>query len=328
MMSQADRMFVTAIVLLASVFPVELFPNQPQGMKGSDGQYSGKQGDVIMVKVSGREEPVQIEGRFLGRRIQFFRETRNNEPPGYLGLVGVDLQDEPGTHELTVDVTKSDKTQRLSYNVLVMKEKFPTQHLKLPQEKVDLDEKTLARVKLEQEQVKTALAAVSEQRAWQGSFIEPVHGTSSGVFGSIRIINGQAKNPHNGADIAAPLGTDVLAMNDGTVRLTVEHFFSGKGILLDHGLGLYSMYFHLSEIGVKEGEAVKTGQIIGKVGATGRATGPHLHVGANLNGARVNPYSLIGLPFGNSVDLSTNGSSPSVLGIGSVDEGQAAPVSP
>ena len=110
-------------------------------------------------------------------------------------------------------------------------------------------------------------------------------------------MNGQPRNPHNGEDISAPLGADVLATNDGIVRLTVEHFFSGKGIFVDHRLGFYSMYFHLSEVLVKDGDHVKAGQVVGKVGATGRATGPHLHWGVKLNGAIVNPYALLDLPF-------------------------------
>ena len=114
-------------------------------------------------------------------------------------------------------------------------------------------------------------------------------------------MNGQPRNPHNGEDISAPHGADVVATNDGVVRLTVDHFFSGKGLFLDHGLGLYSMYFHLSEVLVKEGDLVKAGESVGKVGATGRATGPHLHWGVKLNGARVNPYALLDLPFKRSV---------------------------
>ena len=86
-------------------------------------------------------------------------------------------------------------------------------------------------------------------------------------------------------------------MNDGIVCLTADHFFSGKGVFLDHGLGLYSMYFHLSEVSVKEGDAIMRGQVIGKVGASGRATGPHLHWGVNLNGARVDPLALLKLSF-------------------------------
>lgn len=116
------------------------------------------------------------------------------------------------------------------------------------------------------------------------------------MFGSVRVMNGQPRNPHNGIDIAAPLGTEVHASSEAVVRLTVDHLFSGKGVYLDHGLGLYTMYFHLSEVLVEEGETVRAGQTVGKVGATGRASGPHLHWGAKLNGARINPEALLALP--------------------------------
>jgi murein DD-endopeptidase MepM/ murein hydrolase activator NlpD len=214
-----------------------------------------------------------------------------------VGLLGIDLQDVPGTHELAIQIVHAAQSRSLTYRVEVVKEKFRVEHLTLPKDKVDLDEQGLARWKAEQEHVKEALAADSQSRLWQPSFVEPVSGKRTGIFGSVRIMNGQARNPHNGEDIGAPTGTDVAATNDGVVRLTVDHIFSGKGIFLDHGLGFYSMYFHLAEVLVKEGEAVKTGQVIGKVGATGRATGPHLHWGVKLNGARVNPYALLDLPF-------------------------------
>ena len=141
--------------------------------------------------------------------------------------------------------------------------------------------------------------------------MEPVNGKRTGIFGSVRIMNGQPRNPHNGEDIGAPLGTDVAATNDGVVRITVDHIFSGKGIFVDHGLGFYTMYFHLSEILVKDGDLVTAGQIIGKVGATGRATGPHLHWGVKLNGARVNPYALLDLPFKSGSSLQTPLAAPS-----------------
>ncbi|HJU04080.1 MAG TPA: M23 family metallopeptidase, partial [Nitrospiraceae bacterium] len=171
------------------------------------------------------------------------------------------------------------------------------QRLTLPKDKVDLDEESVTRVKSEQEQVKIALEKSADERFWSGNFIQPVQGPTTGAFGRLRVINGQSRNPHNGEDIAAPLGADVLAMNDGVVSLTVDHFFSGKGVFLDHGLGLQSMYFHLSEVTVQDGEAVKRGQVIGKVGASGRASGPHLHWGVRLNGARVDPLALIKLSF-------------------------------
>lgn len=296
-MSIFDRTVITGVVLLTSVFPVELFSTAPPPPRGSDGQYSGKQGQVVVVKVPQQEEVTEVKGTLLNRTIPFFREYRRGEVPGYVGLVGIDLQDEPGTHELAVVVKKGEEVKHLSYNVLVAKEKFNVEHLTLPKDKVDLDDKAVTRWKAEQEQVKQALIENSASRLWRSSFVEPVSGKRTGIFGSVRVMNGQPRNPHNGEDIGAPLGTEVATTNDGVVRLTVDHFFSGKGIFVDHGLGFYSMYFHLSEIMVKDGDLVKAGQVIGKVGATGRATGPHLHWGVKLNGARVNPYALLDLPF-------------------------------
>lgn len=282
-----------------------LLPSSIPTAHSAEGRYSGKQGQVLVVKVPADDESTTAQGTFLGRSIRFFPDPRREEPKGFVGLLGIDLQDEPGTHDLIVELKQGEQSRTLNYSVSVLKEKFHVEHLTLPKDKVDLDEKALARWKTEQEQVKTALASDSQTRLWQPGFVEPVNGKRTGIFGSVRIMNGQPRNPHNGEDIGAPLGTPVAATNDGVVKLTVDHFFSGKGIFLDHGLGFYSMYFHLSEVLVKDGEVVKAGQIVGKVGASGRATGPHLHWGVKLNGARVNPYALLDLPFKGSVQSAT-----------------------
>ena len=292
-----DRAAIMAIVLLTSIFPVDLLTSAPPEPHGMDGQFSAKQGEIVVVRVPVDQQTTAVTGRFLNRKIPFFPEASGAAGRSYVGLVGVDLQDTPGTHELVLDAVSSAGHRRLSYNMLVIKETRAVQHLTLPKDKVDLDEDSLVRVKAEQAQVRTLLEGVSARRLWAGDFLRPVEGPVTGAFGRQRIINGQAKNPHNGEDIAAPLGADVVAMNDGVVCLTADHFFSGKGVFVDHGLGLYSMYFHLSEVSVKDGEIVKRGQVIGKVGASGRATGPHLHWGVNLNGARVDPLSLVKLSF-------------------------------
>ena len=284
-------------ILLAASLPIDLLAGSLPAAQGAHGHYSGKQGQILVVTVPTDDSAATVQGTFLGRSIRFFPDQRLDEPKGFVGLLGIDLQDEPGTHELIVELKTGEQSRTLRYNVSVVKEKFHIEHLTLPKDKVDLDDKSLARWKAEQEQVKTALAGDSPAKLWQAGFVEPVNGRRTGIFGSVRIMNGQARNPHNGEDISAPFGMDVVATNDGVVRLTVDHFFSGKGIFIDHGLGFYSMYFHLSEVLVKDGDQVKAGQIIGKVGATGRATGPHLHWGVKLNGARVNPYALLDLPF-------------------------------
>jgi murein DD-endopeptidase MepM/ murein hydrolase activator NlpD len=308
--SRLDRTLITAVLLLSSIFPVELFSNTPPAPMGHDGEYSGKQGQVLVVKVKSEEQATEVKGTFLNRTIPFFREFRPGEPAGYIGLLGIDMQDEPGTYELSVEVKQGEQAKQLSFNIQVAKEKFAVEHLKLPKDKVDLDEKSTARWKAEQAQVKQALAENSRLKLWRSNFVEPVSGKRTGIFGSVRIMNGQPRNPHNGEDIGAPMGADVAATNDGIVRITVDHIFSGKGVFVDHGLGFYTMYFHLSEILVKDGDLVTAGQIIGKVGATGRATGPHLHWGVKLNGARVNPYALLDLPFKNGVTPPTTATVP------------------
>ena len=299
------RCLLGIAVLLAGYPFADFVPEFVPSAQGAEGRYTAKQGDIIVVKVPVDDSAARVQGKFLGRSISFFPDTRLEEPKGFVGLLGIDLQDEPGTHELVVELKTTEQSRTLRYSVSIVKEKFHVEHLTLPKDKVDLDEKSLARWKTEQEQVKEALATDSQSKLWQAGFVEPVSGKRTGIFGSMRIMNGQARNPHNGEDIGAPLGTAVAATNDGVVRLIVDHIFSGKGVFLDHGLGFYSMYFHLSEVLVKDGDYVKAGQIVGKVGATGRATGPHLHWGVKLNGARVNPYALLDLPFKGAVQSAT-----------------------
>lgn len=281
---------VALVLVLASVFPVSLlFKEGPQHSVGADGQVSGKQGEVVLVTIPVKDRPDRVKGRFLQRTLTFFPVGEHT----YAGLLGLDMQDRPGRYELTINVVYPQRTERRSLTVLVMKEEYPEQRLTLPSKMVDLDKKTLARVKTESKAVHEAFAGFVPHPLWEGRFVEPVRGKISGRFGSRRIINGQPRKPHSGEDIAAPKGTPVVAMNDGIVRLTADHFFSGKGVIVDHGLGLFSMYFHLSSVDVEHGQVVKKGQVIGKVGSTGRATGPHLHWGVRLNGSRVDPYSLL-----------------------------------
>ncbi|HUK55239.1 MAG TPA: M23 family metallopeptidase [Nitrospiria bacterium] len=181
------------------------------------------------------------------------------------------------------------------YTVDVLPAHFKTQDLIVPKNYVDLDEETAKRAAEEQEKILQSLNKVTGQKYWDGRFIMPVEGKIAGSFGLRRIINGEPRSPHSGEDIKAPKGTEVHATNEGVVALVGEFFFSGKSIILDHGLGLYTMYFHLDEVDVAEGQSVHKGAVLGKVGATGRATGPHLHWGMRIDGARVNPLSVLNI---------------------------------
>lgn len=291
-----SRMFLVLAVLVASIFPLNFFPHIQDLPAGAHGQLSGKQGEVLVVTVPVKGEPIKVVGHLLDREIMFFPKGTGN----YVGLLGLDMQDKPGQHDLGIQVEYPEHKDRHKVTVLLMKEDYKVQHLKLPKKMVDLDSKTLVRVKQEAKILHHAFDTALPEPLWNSSFIEPVQGRVSGRFGSRRVINGQSKRPHSGEDIAAPDGTPVVAMNRGIVRLAMDHFFTGKGVILDHGLGLFSMYFHLSEVDVTQGQMVEKGDPIGKVGATGRATGPHLHWGVRLNGARIDPYSLLKISFNGS----------------------------
>ena len=284
-----SRTFLVFVILLASIFPLNFFLPTQDLPAGTHDQLSGKQGEVLVVTVPVQGNPGRVVGHLLNREIVFFPVGESE----YAGLLGLDMQDKPGHHKLMIQVEYPDRKERHRVTVLLMKEDFRVQHLKLPKKMVDLDSKTLARVRKESKLLHHAFESVLPEPLWNSPFIEPVQGRVSGRFGSRRVINGQHKRPHSGEDIAAPKGTPVVAMNTGMVRLTMDHFFTGKGVILDHGLGLFSMYFHLSAVDVTQGQLVEKGQPIGKVGATGRATGPHLHWGVRLNGSRIDPYSLL-----------------------------------
>ncbi len=247
-----------------------------------------KQGEVLYLPLPESGEVASVEGEWQGKRIPFFRRPDG----GFSALIGVDLALKPALFPLRVRLHKSGRTEERSYRISVQDGKFKLQGLRLPQEMVDLDEETLARVKEEQGQLEVAMAPVTPEPLWEGRFIAPVDGMIQESFGRRRILNGQPRNPHSGEDINAPLGTPVRASNSGRVILTGEFFFNGKSVLIDHGLGLYTMYFHLNRISVAQGQKVSKGAVLGEVGASGRATGPHLHWGMRLLGARVNPFSL------------------------------------
>jgi murein DD-endopeptidase MepM/ murein hydrolase activator NlpD len=250
-----------------------------------------KQGEVFYFSMPAGPDAESAQGQFRGRTIPFFRTEDGRE---FGALVGVDLADPPSKQDLLVEISgKGGVIKRRHYPVQVISVHFKTQELTVPQNFVDLDDETAKRVEEEKEKILQSLTKVTTERLWSGRFMMPVDGKIAGSFGRRRIINGQPRSPHNGEDINAPKGTAVHATNEGIIALVGDFFFSGKSIVVDHGLGLYTMYFHLDEVDVAEGEKIAKGAVLGKVGSTGRATGPHLHWGMRIDGARVNPLSIL-----------------------------------
>jgi murein DD-endopeptidase MepM/ murein hydrolase activator NlpD len=215
-----------------------------------------------------------------------------------VALVGIDLETPPGSHEWRIEVTEGGRSvTRLAGTLAVAPRTFAVERLTLPPEMVDLDRATERRAEAERAALLALYARASPERLWRGPFRRPLATAAPATgFGARRIINGRPRSPHVGADYAAATGTPVRAANAGRVALVAEYVFPGRLVVIDHGVGLYTAYFHLDVTTVAQGALVDAGQPIGRVGATGRVTGPHLHFAAVLGGARVDPEALLALP--------------------------------
>jgi len=185
------------------------------------------------------------------------------------------------------------------HNLKIEKRRFKVQRIDgLPERKVTpMKAEDLARIKKENALVAEVRKRATPKTFFDTGFIWPAKGRISGVFGSQRILNGKPRNPHNGVDVAAPKGTPVVAMGDGVVALShPDMFFNGKTVMIDHGLGLTSVYIHMNSSTVKEGDFVTKGMQIGTIGTTGRSTGPHLHWGVSWFKTPLDPALLVGPP--------------------------------
>ena len=213
------------------------------------------------------------------------------------GIVGVDLDTPAG--ELTAEVTfryMDGGARTIRETIDVEAGDYPTTRLTVEPRYVQLSPEDQARANRESAQIAALYAVLTPELYWTEPFQSPIPGITAGNnFGHRRIFNGEARAPHSGADLRATTGTPIRAANRGRVVLAKDLFFSGNAVFLDHGLGVYTAYLHLSEIRVTPGTMVERGQVVGLAGATGRVTGPHLHWGVRVLDARVDPFALLGL---------------------------------
>lgn len=251
-------------------------------------------GAPVLFEVHAPTKIDSLTGTWLGHQLTFSYDAPRKT---WFALAGVSFETKPGKYTLDMTGDSVQAKQRVH-----LQKVFTVGHAVYPKIKVQLavekkftapspeQENQIAEsVKIKQEY----LGRVTPEREWRGDFAAPVDAATSDVFGSQRIFNGVAQREHQGLDYRVPTGTAVHAMNEGTVLLARFLYFEGNCVVIDHGQGLLTLYFHLSELRVKEGDAIKRGQEIGLSGGTGRATGPHLHVAVRWQGTYLDPARLL-----------------------------------
>jgi murein DD-endopeptidase MepM/ murein hydrolase activator NlpD len=252
---------------------------------------------LFQVKPPARLE--SLSGTWLGHEVSFSFDTASKT---WFALAGVSLETAPGAYaiELTGETVAGKTSQeKISFTrkFAVTRGRYPKLPGKLSVEGKFTEPSPEQQKEIEEGQQvkKDYLNRVTPEREWSGPFTAPADAEISDVFGAERVFNGKAQSTHYGLDFRVPSGTPVTAMNDGTVLLARPLYFEGNFVVLDHGQGLLTLYLHLSEFKVKEGDQVKHGQVIGLSGGTGRATGPHLHVAVRWQGTYLDPASLMRL---------------------------------
>jgi murein DD-endopeptidase MepM/ murein hydrolase activator NlpD len=252
----------------------------------------------MLFQVKPPQKLESLSAMWLGHVVIFSFDASNKT---WFALGGVSLETAPGTYTLEItgetQTGKKVSSQKLSFSrkFIVARAQYPKIEVKLSVEGkfTEPTPEQVKQIQEAQEVKKDYLNRVTPTREWTGPFSAPVEAAISDVFGSQRVFNGKTSSPHLGLDFRVPSGTPVMAMNEGTVLLARPLYFEGNFVVIDHGQGLLTLYLHLSEFKVKEGQQIKRGEELGLSGGTGRATGPHLHVAVRWQGTYLDPARLL-----------------------------------
>jgi Peptidase family M23 len=260
---------------------------------------STAQGTLLLAELRSAKPLTEIAGTWNDQPIEFWQAGQ--AAPKKLdirrALIGVDLEKAAGKYDLTASATpEGGDHAACTASLTVTPGKFATERLKVAPNFVEPNPEQAAKAEEDSKKLRAIYATITPEKLWAGRFRVPLEGvTTGGNFGRRRVLNGKASSPHTGVDFPSPSGTPVYAAQTGRVVLAEELYFAGNTVVIDHGLGVYTLYGHFSEIDAKVGDMVTPSTVIGKVGATGRVTGPHLHWGLTVDRARVNALQIVAL---------------------------------
>jgi murein DD-endopeptidase MepM/ murein hydrolase activator NlpD len=250
-------------------------------------------GSPVLFQVSATTSTRAISGTWLGHDVTLFRVENGKL---WYALAGVPLETAPGAYDLELTENQTGgKIIRVVQRIKIGRAVYPKITVTVAKQYTQPNPEQLKEAQTDKGLKQKTFAAVTARRLWSGPFIKPVSGGISDVFGTARVFNQQVQSRHQGLDYAVGAGTPVHAVNRGTVILARPLYFEGSCIVVDHGQGLLSLYLHLSEFRVKEGDEVESGQLIGLSGGSGRASGPHLHLAIRWQGVYLNPATLMKL---------------------------------
>jgi murein DD-endopeptidase MepM/ murein hydrolase activator NlpD len=231
-----------------------------------------------------------ISGEWMGHKFSF---TCYENGTKCSALAGIPIETKPGSYPLVIVERRAGKDVSIRKKIKIADAHYPKVAAHVAKKFTEPNSDQLKQISTDKGVKERILATETAERLWRGQFEQPVPSPVSDVFGTERVFNGAVQSRHLGLDFAAPADTPVHAINRGTVILAQDLYFEGGFIVIDHGQGLLSLYLHLSDFQVKAGDAVSTGQVIGKSGSSGRATGPHLHLAVRWQGVYVDPAVLL-----------------------------------
>jgi len=236
---------------------------------------------------------------FDSQNIDFY--SYPNKKDKYYALIPISYYKEKKDFRIIISYIKNEKKVFKGITINVIDGKYKSETINVSKGKVTLSIKNKARVQKEYEEAMSIYKTVSPKLYLKGKFIYPINSKITSKFGTKRVYNGTLKSYHSGTDFKAKIGTEIKAVNDGIVVLSKNRFYAGNSIVIDHGQGIYSCYYHLSKLNLKIGQKVKKGEVVGLSGDTGRVTGPHLHFAFRVHGIQVDPLQLITLINKNNI---------------------------
>jgi murein DD-endopeptidase MepM/ murein hydrolase activator NlpD len=213
----------------------------------------------------------------------------------FYALVPISYYQKIGNYKVIISYLKNNKREFTSAEIRITDGKYKSEKIKVQGSKVNLNKRDKTRTQNEYKEAMKIYRTKTQKMLWSDDFIMPMNSRVTSAFGTKRVYNNQLKSFHSGIDFKAKIGTEIVASNDGIVRLAKNRFYAGNSVIVDHGQGIYTCYYHLSKIMVKENQRIKKGELLGLSGDTGRITGPHLHFATRVNGYLVEPKNLIGL---------------------------------